>query len=99
MCTLGFNCTNPQSFFQTEPLLYYANNLNHVIMLNTHTHTHTRACTHTHMHTYRHMHIQTVSMETGSRAFYDWLFAQDNQKWSQQPYVKIDKSFVCNRII
>lgn len=46
-----------------------------IILLNTHTGTHVH--THTHLH--------TVSMETETRAFYDWLFAQDNQKWSRQP--------------
>ena len=63
-----------QLFCQTYriPLLYCVSNLNHLIK-------------HTHMHIQTHTHIYTVSMETGSRAFYDWLFAQDNQKWSRQP--------------
>lgn len=55
-------------------LLYFGNNLNHLIK-----HTHRHACTHTYTH------VHTVSMETETRAFYDWLFAQDNQKWSRQP--------------
>lgn len=55
-------------------LLYFANNLNHLIK-----HTHRHACTDIYTH------VHTVSMETETRAFYDWLFAQDNQKWSQQP--------------
>lgn len=55
-------------------LLYFGNNLNHLIK-----HTHRHACTHIYTH------VHTVSMETETRAFYDWLFAQDNQKWSRQP--------------
>lgn len=72
---LYFYCVNLQSVCQPvqNAPLYYANNLNHLIK-----HTHTLSQTHIHTHIYSGTHTNTVSMETGFRAFYDWLFAQDN---------------------